>query len=52
MNTLFRGTSASTEGTLFQMKTDFKHKSLAKEVKNNVQEVWDMLQVNQHSSML
>ena len=45
MNMLFRGASARTEGTLCQLKADFGHKSLSKEVKNNVQEVWNMLQV-------
>ena len=45
MNILFRGASARTEGTLCQLKADFGHKSLSKEVKNNVQEVWNMLQV-------
>ena len=35
-----------TRGTLCQLKAAFNHRTLSKEVKNNVQQVWDMMQVS------
>ena len=48
MNQLYSGSSIGDRGTLAQLKQEFNHRSLKKVVKENVQQVWDMLEVNTH----
>ena len=45
MNTLFSQKSEAARGTLYQLKAYFNHRGLKKEVKDNFQHAWDMIEV-------
>ena len=45
MNMLYRGQSVAARGTIAQLKGFFGHRSLKKDVMQNYQHVWDMIEV-------
>ena len=45
MDMLFNQASVASPGTYNNMKQVFKHRSLHGNVQNNVQHVWDMIQI-------
>ena len=44
MDLLFKGKSETARGTLSHLKAFFCHEGLKKEVKDNIQHTWDMIE--------
>ena len=45
MNELFKGSSMTSSGTLYNIKDMFHHNSAKRDVMQNVQHVWDLIMV-------
>ena len=45
MNQLFKQTSVGDRGTMYHLKEIFQHRSLKSKVMDNVQHVWDFVEV-------